>query len=56
MHLLTEAEEIDARTPELRFDIGLLAGRITEAATGSAEQTGPPAGLPLALGRRGGLP
>jgi dienelactone hydrolase len=31
--LLTEAEErIDARTRELRFDIGLLAGRLTAAA------------------------
>ena len=48
MDLLTEAEEqVDARSRELRFDIGLLAGRLTEAADwlGRAEGT---AGLPLA--------
>ncbi len=49
LDLLTEAEErIDARTRALRFDIGLLAGRLTAAADwlGEAEQT---AGVPLAL-------
>ena len=48
LDLLTEAEEeIDARTRELRFDIGLLAGRLTDAADwlGRADGT---AGLPLA--------
>jgi putative phosphoribosyl transferase len=48
MDLLTEAEEqVDARTRELRFDIGLLAGRLTDAADwlGRTEET---AGLPLA--------
>jgi putative phosphoribosyl transferase len=47
--LLTEAEErIDARTRGLRFDIGLLAGRLTDAADwlGEAEGTG---GMPLVL-------
>jgi putative phosphoribosyl transferase len=46
--LLTEVEErVDARTRELRFDIGLLAGRLTAAADwlGRAEQT---TGLPVA--------
>ncbi len=49
LDLLTEAEErIDASTRALRFDIGLLAGRLTDAADwlGDAEGT---AGLPLAL-------
>jgi alpha-beta hydrolase superfamily lysophospholipase len=49
LDLLTEAEErIDADTRALRFDIGLLAGRLTDAADwlGDAEGT---AGLPLAL-------
>jgi putative phosphoribosyl transferase len=48
MDLLTAAEEeVDARTRELRFDIGLLAGRLTDAADwlGREEAT---AGLPLA--------
>ncbi|MDK3256856.1 dienelactone hydrolase family protein [Blastococcus capsensis] len=48
LDLLTEAEEqVDARTRELRFDIGLLAGRLTDAADwlGRAEET---AGLSLA--------
>ncbi|CCG03771.1 conserved protein of unknown function [Blastococcus saxobsidens DD2] len=48
LDLLTEAEEqVDARTRELRFDIGLLAGRLTDAADwlGRAEGT---AGLSLA--------
>ncbi len=48
MDLLTEAEEqVDARTRELRFDIGLLAARLTDAVDwlGRAEGT---AGLPLA--------
>jgi len=48
MDLLTgPEEEVDARTRQLRFDIGLLAGRLTEAADwlGVAEGT---AGLPLA--------
>jgi len=39
MDLLTEQEEIvDARTRELRFDIELLAGRLTAAAAWVAEQ------------------
>ena len=49
LDLLTEAEErIDAGTRALRFDIGMLAGRLTAAADrlGEAEGT---AGLPLAL-------
>jgi dienelactone hydrolase len=49
LDLLTEAEErIDAGTKALRFDIGLLAGRLTAAADwlGEAEPT---AGVPLAL-------
>ena len=49
MDLLTgPEEEVDARTRQLRFDIGLLAGRLTEAADwlGVAEGT---AGLPLAI-------
>jgi putative phosphoribosyl transferase len=49
LDLLTEAEErIDARTRALRFDIGLLAGRLTDAAdwVGAAEGT---AGMPLAV-------
>jgi dienelactone hydrolase len=49
LDLLTEAEErVDARTRALRFDIGLLAGRLTDAADwlDGAEAT---AGLPLAL-------
>jgi dienelactone hydrolase len=48
LDLLTEAEErIDVRTRELRFDIGLLAGRLTAAADwlGNAEGA---AGLPVA--------
>jgi putative phosphoribosyl transferase len=46
LDLLTEAEErIDARTGALRFDIGLLAGRLTEAADWLGERTG----LPLAV-------
>jgi putative phosphoribosyl transferase len=48
MDLLTEVEEqVDARTRELRFDIDLLAGRLTDAADwlGRAKGT---AGLPLA--------
>ena len=48
MDLLTGAEEaIDARTRHLRFDVGLLAGRLTAAADwlGDAADT---AGLPLA--------
>ncbi|MCV2487827.1 DUF6221 family protein [Geodermatophilus sp. YIM 151500] len=48
LDLLTEEEErIDARTRALRFDIDLLAGRLTAAADwlGAAEGT---AGLPLA--------
>ncbi|SEL08189.1 Dienelactone hydrolase [Blastococcus sp. DSM 46786] len=48
MDLLTEAEErVDAATRELRFDIGLLAGRLTDAADwlGTSEVA---AGLPLA--------
>src|SRR4051794_38345255 len=46
--LLTDDEErVDARTRALRFDIGLLAGRLTDAADwlGRTEET---AGLPLA--------
>jgi putative phosphoribosyl transferase len=49
LDLLTEAEErVDARTRALRFDIGLLAGRLTDAADwlDGAEAT---AGIPLAL-------
>ena len=49
LDLLTEAEErIDAGTRALRFDIGLLAGRLTAAVDwlGAAEET---AGLPLAV-------
>jgi putative phosphoribosyl transferase len=49
LDLLTEDEEsIDARTGELRFDVGLLAGRLTAAADwlGGAEGV---AGLPLAV-------
>jgi putative phosphoribosyl transferase len=48
MDLLTEPEEqVDARTRELRFDIPLLAGRLTDAADwlGGLEET---AGLPVA--------
>ncbi|MGY1673121.1 dienelactone hydrolase family protein [Geodermatophilus sp. SYSU D00710] len=48
LDLLTAAEEeVDARTRELRFDVGLLAGRLTAAADwlGGAPGT---AGLPLA--------
>ncbi|MGY1731112.1 dienelactone hydrolase family protein [Geodermatophilus sp. SYSU D01045] len=48
LDLLTPAEEeVDARTRELRFDVGLLAGRLTAAADllDRAEAT---AGLPLA--------
>jgi putative phosphoribosyl transferase len=48
MDLLTEAEEeVDARTRELRFDIGLLAGRLTDAADWLRRAEGT-AGLPLA--------
>jgi putative phosphoribosyl transferase len=48
MDLLTEAEEqADARTRELRFDIPLLAGRLTDAADWLAATEGT-AGLPLA--------
>ncbi|TFV59565.1 hydrolase [Geodermatophilus sp. DF01-2] len=48
MDLLTEAEEeVDARTRELRFDIGLLAGRLTDAADWLGRTDGT-AGLPLA--------
>lgn len=46
--LLTEAEEeLDLRTRELRFDITMLAGRLTDAADwlGATEEA---AGLPLA--------
>ncbi|GAB3200377.1 dienelactone hydrolase family protein [Geodermatophilus arenarius] len=49
LDLLTPAEEeVDTRTRELRFDVGLLAGRLTAAADllDRAEAT---AGLPLAL-------
>jgi putative phosphoribosyl transferase len=49
LDLLTEAEErIDAQTKSLRFDIGLLAGRLTGSADWlvEAERTG---GVPLAL-------
>jgi dienelactone hydrolase len=49
LDLLTDAEErVDARTRALRFDIGLLAGRLTDAADwlDGAEAT---AGIPLAL-------
>ncbi|RFU20414.1 dienelactone hydrolase family protein [Geodermatophilus marinus] len=47
--LLTEAEErVDARTRELRFDIGLLAGRLTGAADWLAAEPAT-AGLPVAL-------
>jgi dienelactone hydrolase len=49
LDLLTEAEErVDARTRALRFDIGLLARRLTDAADwlDGAEAT---AGIPLAL-------
>ncbi len=49
LDLLTEAEErIDAGTRELRFDIGLLAGRLTDAADWLAGTEGT-AGIPLAL-------
>ena len=48
LDLLTEAEEvIDARTRHLRFDIGLLAGRLTAAADWLGDVDGA-AGLPLA--------
>jgi dienelactone hydrolase len=48
MDLLTEEEErIDAAGRELRFDIPLLAGRLTDAADWLAGG-GPTAGLPLA--------
>ena len=48
LDLLTEAEEaIDARTRHLRFDIGLLAGRLTAAADWLGDADGA-AGLPLA--------
>jgi len=47
LDLLTEAEEvIDARTRHLRFDIGLLAGRLTAAADWLGDADGA-AGLPL---------
>jgi dienelactone hydrolase len=46
LDLLTEAEErIDARTRELRFDIGLLAGRLTAAADWLTQED---AALPIA--------
>ena len=49
LDLLTEAEErIDAGTRALRFDIGLLAGRLTDAADWLTAAEGT-AGLPLAL-------
>jgi putative phosphoribosyl transferase len=49
MDLLTAEEEaIDLRTRELRFDISLLASRLTGAAEWLAEQEGT-ANLPLAL-------
>ncbi|GAB3344722.1 dienelactone hydrolase family protein [Modestobacter lapidis] len=48
MDLLTEAEEeVDAGTRELRFDIPLLAGRLTDAADWLDAADGT-AGLPLA--------
>ena len=48
LDLLTQAEEaIDARTRHLRFDIGLLAGRLTAAADWLGDAEGA-AGLPLA--------
>lgn len=48
LDLLTEAEErVDAATGELRFDIALLAGRLTDAADWLAGADGA-AGLPLA--------
>jgi putative phosphoribosyl transferase len=48
LDLLTEAEEeIDARTRQLRFDIGLLAARLTDAADRLGHEEGT-AGLPLA--------
>jgi pimeloyl-ACP methyl ester carboxylesterase len=48
LDLLTEAEEaIDARTRHLRFDIGLLARRLTAAADWLGDADGA-AGLPLA--------
>src|SRR3954471_2723293 len=48
LDLLTEAEEeIDARTRQLRFDIGLLAARLTDAADWLGHEEGT-AGLPLA--------
>jgi putative phosphoribosyl transferase len=48
LDLLTEAEEeIDARTRELRFDIGLLAARLTDSADWLGHEKGT-AGLPLA--------
>ena len=48
MDLLTEAEEVvDARTRHLRFDVGLLAGRLTAAADWLGDATDA-AGLPLA--------
>jgi dienelactone hydrolase len=48
MDLLTEEEEaIDARTRHLRFDVGLLAGRLTAAADWLGDADGA-AGLPLA--------
>jgi putative phosphoribosyl transferase len=49
LDLLTEAEErIDAGTRELRFDIGLLAGRLTGAADWLARAEGT-AGVPVAV-------
>jgi putative phosphoribosyl transferase len=48
MDLLTEAEErVDARTRQLRFDVGLLTGRLTDAADWLGRAAGT-AGLPLA--------
>src|SRR3954463_6315790 len=48
LDLLTEAEEeIDAQTRQLRFDIGLLAARLTDAADWLGHEEGT-AGLPLA--------
>src|SRR4051794_2438840 len=46
--LTADEEQVDARTRELRFDIGLLAGRLTAAADwlGRAEET---AAVPLAV-------
>jgi putative phosphoribosyl transferase len=45
--LTAEEERVDARTRELRFDIGLLAGRLTAAADWLA-RTGDTAALPAA--------